>query len=412
MHIISKTEYITLDAKLRVGVLSDSQISPFDRKGESTFAKNLLAAFGTLKAQGCNVILFAGDICNVGGKYAYRTFMRCLKKAYDDELPVFLGVMGNHDYYLRTFAKRLFRKETGRSPFAHLVINGFHFIAASPDCSSMSAGYRKTSVWLAKELRSACADTPDRPVFVLTHNAPENTVYGSDVWGDKSLNGVFDEYPNVVNFSGHTHYSLLDERSFYRGKFMGLNTQSVSYTELEKGRMNGSVPPLAYTAPMGYILDFGDDKIDVLRYNMLENSEERANDRWSIPAIITGCVKSAAQSMAAPEMTGGQGVSRSDGENTEIAFAAARGKNFAHTYKLVFDDGTEQLYYGDFYLGEKHASDVQKLTLYGKAAGVYDVKVYAVDSAGRVSENCVEVPDTVVRKRTHYRRKLAPEIVY
>lgn len=46
MHIISKTEYITLDAKLRVGVLSDSQISPFDRKGESTFAKTCLRRSG------------------------------------------------------------------------------------------------------------------------------------------------------------------------------------------------------------------------------------------------------------------------------------------------------------------------------------------------------------------------------
>lgn len=77
----------------------------------------------------------------------------------------------------------------------------------------------------------------------MTHNQPENTSYGSEDWGDKNLDSVFSKYPNVIDFSGHVHYSLLDERSIWQGAYTVINTQSLSYTELEEGKENGTIPP-------------------------------------------------------------------------------------------------------------------------------------------------------------------------
>ena len=70
----------------------------------------------------------------------------------------------------------------------------------------------------------------------MTHNQPKDTCYGSEDWGDSSLNEVMSKYPNAVIFSGHSHYSILDERSIWQGDYTVLSTQSLSYTELEAGK--------------------------------------------------------------------------------------------------------------------------------------------------------------------------------
>lgn len=185
--------------------------------------------------------------------------------------------MGNHDYYgLRTpeNCRRLFTKKIGSSPFTHYTVNGFHFIGVSPDCEKMSDGYRKILPYLKIEIELAKKECGDRLIFVTTHNCAENTVYGSDDWGDKGLFDLFSQYPNLINFAGHLHYSLLDERSIWQGAFTAFGTQSTSYVELEKGKVNGSVPPDAYMFPMGYLLDFEEESITVRRMNFRLGKEE------------------------------------------------------------------------------------------------------------------------------------------
>lgn len=99
-------------------------------------------------------------------------------------------------------------------------------------------------------------------------------MYGSDDWGDKGLFDLFSQYPDLINFAGHLHYSLLDERSVWQGAFTAFGTQSTSYIELEKGKVNGSVPPDAYMFPMGYLLDFEEESITVRRMNFRLGKEE------------------------------------------------------------------------------------------------------------------------------------------
>ena len=68
--------------RLRVGVISDSQLTPYPHKRPTTFERNLLASFRTLKAYGCDMIVFAGDICNRASKNGYKLFKRCLDAAF------------------------------------------------------------------------------------------------------------------------------------------------------------------------------------------------------------------------------------------------------------------------------------------------------------------------------------------
>lgn len=414
MKINSKTEYINIAKELKVGVISDSQLSPFANDKVNTYQKNLIQALRTLKKKECNVILFAGDICNMASKYAYRRYKKSFAEVFGEEMPLVISVMGNHDYYGNFFARRIFEKELGVSPFSHYVINGFHFIGASPDCCSMHRAYLKTGEWLDKQLAEAVADTPDKPVFVITHHPPVDTVYGSDDWGDETLDKIFSKYPNVVDFAGHSHYSVVDERSYYTGKYRVVNTQSVSYIELERGKMNGSVPPDAHIAPMGYVMDFADKQIELIRYNLLTGEEEKQDMRWSIPYDIT-VSSHAKEPSAKPCMHYKSGSWYEENGATYLTFSSGEDDDFIHTYRLVYSDGEVQDYFSDFYKGIKYVSQVNdkiRLRIYGKEKGLYDIKIYAIDSYGQISEDYTVIQGVQIGKKDVYRRKLAPDIIY
>lgn len=411
MRIKSNTEYIELPSNIRAGVLSDSQLSPFANDKVNTYQSNLLKALITLKEKNCNLILFAGDICNMGSKHAYRRYKECFRQAFGENQPLTISIMGNHDYYSKLFARRLFQKELGQNPYTHYVINGFHFIGLSPDCCSMFYAYKKAGKWLDKQLQIACQDKPDQPVFVITHHPPQDTVYGSDDWGDRTLDKVFCKYKNVVDFAGHSHYSLLDQRSYYQGKYRVLNTQSVSYTEMERGKKNGSVPPDAHVAPMGYILDFGKDRIDILRLNLLTGEEQLQDKRWSIPYVIDNAAN-IEEDTSCPAMQEDIGNWYSDEKGVYINFLKGEDNYFVHSYKLVYSDGEEQFYFSDFYKGIDKMSKYQNIRLYDKERGVYDIKVYAVNSLGNASKNYTLIKAVEINKKDVYKRKLAPDIWY
>ncbi len=407
MQIVSDIEQIVVPRRLRVGVVSDSQLTPFRHKTPTTFERNLLAACRTLKEQDCAFVVYAGDICNRASKNAYKTFNRCFNSVFGDDKPVVQAIMGNHDYYAHPCPRRAFSRGLGQSPFTHYVVNGRHFIGASPDGCGMYDGYKKVRGWLEEQLRIAEADG-DGPVFVTTHNAPRDTVYGSDRWGDDSLAGVFDSHPQVVNFSGHTHYSLLDPRAFWQGRFTAFGTQSLSYVEMEKGIANGSVPPEAYSAPMGYILDFSDDGIIVMRYNMLTGREQRADERIILPAHTPPALSPAKRERRLPVFGEGEGSFALSDEGTVLRFPRAKD---AHSYELVFSSGEVQTYFSDFYLGDEAKGEEQALVLYGLREGVRDVTVTALSAYGERSAESVTVKGVKVLPR-RYRRKLAPEIWY
>ena len=189
--------------------------------------------------EGANVPVYVLEF--LLGQYCSSDDQSVIDEVFGEDKPVIQTIMGNHDYWSENDLSasdhiRSFEKALGQSPWTHYVVNGYHFIGASPNNGSMSCGYKLTSKWLARELEKASKDTPDKPIFVMTHNQPKDTCYGSEDWGDSSLNKVMSKYPNAVIFSGHSHYSILDERSIWQGDYTVLSTQSLSYTELEAGK--------------------------------------------------------------------------------------------------------------------------------------------------------------------------------
>jgi hypothetical protein len=144
----------------------------------------------------------------------------------------------------------------------HEVIKGYHFIGISLTAYS---GYTDQIEWVEQELQKAAADAPEKPIFVQMHYHAANTVYGSDLWGASDLNEIFEKYPQIIHFSGHSHYPINDPRSIWQEKYTALGCGTLSYFELEPGMIYGSIPPKAEDAFQFYIVEILEDDTVVVK---------------------------------------------------------------------------------------------------------------------------------------------------
>ena len=139
------------------------------------------------------------------------------------------AVLGNHEFYYQpAYTVSRYLTESGYdSADRHITISGYHFILMSP---SEYEGFNNDKIaWLSEQLAIAAADDPTgtKPIFVFQHHPAYDTVYGSeDEWGVTNLEPVFENYPQVVDFSGHSHFPINDPRSIWQGSYTELNTGS------------------------------------------------------------------------------------------------------------------------------------------------------------------------------------------
>ncbi len=407
INLIGKTEiksFETENASFKVAVISDTQIPPTEEalKNDDTYLQNLKKALTVIKNNNADMILFAGDIGDLGTRFAFQTYADAIDEIFGDDKPIIQTIMGNHDYWNKdAFSAvnhiKAFKEIMGESPWTHYVVNGYHFIGASPNYGSMTGAYKITSKWLDKELEKASADSEGKPIIVMTHNQPKNTSYGSEDWGDTTIDAVLSKYPNVIDFSGHVHYSLLDERSIWQGGYTVINTQSLSYTELEQGKENGTIPPNADSTPMGYIMDFSDNAIDIHRINFADGNmgtEEKSDMLWSFSLPYENNKKYSFESRKAdnkaPVMKDAQGTATVNKDKVVLSFAAGTDDDFVHSYKVLIDDSDEKYFFSDFYNGIDAMNTTVQLELENDGK-THQYKIYAVDSWGEESENCITI---------------------
>lgn len=254
---------------LRFVAMSDVHMGQTTDIEAERFAKAMKTAYdyaATQEYKGLDVLLVAGDMTNHG----YESEMEAFKEVLDQNVrdctrP--LLVMGNHEYFVETGKQVGARWERimCQSMNTHEVINGYHFIGVS---LTSYIGYTDQLEWLDAELQKAEAEAPGRPIFVQQHYHVTGTVYGSDLWGVPCLKEVFDKYPQVINFSGHSHYPINDPRSIWQGTFTALGCGTLSYFELEPGMVYGSIPPKATQVSQFYITEvYEDDSVAIKAYD-------------------------------------------------------------------------------------------------------------------------------------------------
>lgn len=233
---------------LRFAVTSDVHIREASNNFESRerLASFISTAYAYSDAQTdykkLDGIFFIGDITNGGTKEQQTYFFNYVKEHTRPET-VARAVIGNHEFYAtgnytaKSFeeAPKRFLEYSGYETMdVHLVIGGYHFLLMAMDNYNKNTntyfGATTKLAWLKKELDIAVADDSAKPIFVFQHEPPKSTVVGSAGGnGDIALDFVLANYPQVIDFSGHSHRPISDMRSIWQGEYTALGTGSLAY---------------------------------------------------------------------------------------------------------------------------------------------------------------------------------------
>lgn len=230
-------------ARMKMGVLSDLHLK--EAGDEDSFLK----ALAYFRDHGADAVLIAGDIAD-NGKVAqlqrcadawYRVFPN--DRAPDGRHVEKLFIYGNHDvwggwsgddnkfredsiYCNDRYAKVW--EDVFREPYSDFwlkTVRGIPVIGAHWTRRDNFDGLADFLKAHAKEI------DPSLPMVYTQHAHPKDTCMGPWAWGrdNGASTRALSACPNAVAFSGHSHYTLVDERSVWQGAFTSINTASLRY---------------------------------------------------------------------------------------------------------------------------------------------------------------------------------------
>ena len=431
------TEYTVGDGtNLKIAVLSDSQLPTKPEEAEwdifKTYIDNLHKALTKIKSENVDVIIYAGDAVHAGTEYSFNLFKSIWEQYFpfkDPKSPILNIILGNHDYYPKNpdypnhedderddpiiFQER-FEKYLGEKAFSHKVINGIHFINWSSENSSNDKSNTNTA-WAKEQIEIALKDDPtgnSKPIFITTHLGPIYTCYGTDLWGNKDVLETIKDHQNVISLSGHSHYSIIDDKSIWQGQFTAIQTQSTSYIELEPGTENGSIPRDEYNNyfvsrknPMGYFVYINKNEVRFKRFSY--TSDEYFYPDWVYPLPIDKKnfvynFETRKEQTALIAWEGNHKIELTNEISVDnekigiIKFDQPEGDTVPVKYKVIFRDPSgyekEYLFFSDFYLMPETRHEYIRLKvpkdIYDNKVK-YEVSVWAIDTWGRSSVNSI-----------------------
>lgn len=186
----------------------------------------------------------------------------------DDIIPV-IYTAGNHEYQhkINNNTHKLWFVNEVDDFNCHKVINGYHFIAGSSNYDAVME--EDTTTWMKAEIEKAMAEDPTgtKPIFVFGHTqAVRNVGYSTSnptydpYYAGKSAEFVewMKDYPQIVYFSGHTHYAMQQQTTIVQ----------VGFTQVVLGLAGGSnIGYPGNTTDTGFVRDNIDDLEGDLSYH-------------------------------------------------------------------------------------------------------------------------------------------------
>ncbi|MBR2867609.1 MAG: metallophosphoesterase [Clostridia bacterium] len=190
-----------------------------------------------------DALYVVGDFANSGTRPQMTAFKDTLDKNLRPGTDYTLS-LASHEFGSEgeEAALQKFAEIFAQEPDSHKIINGYHFISVT--CTNGCHFDEKKQTWVAEELAKAAKDDPKRPIFFFQHPHIMGTVYGSANWGEDELTAILMNYPQIIDFSGHSHAPINDPRSIHQRHFTCLGTGTLSYFELDEfDKVYGTVPP-------------------------------------------------------------------------------------------------------------------------------------------------------------------------
>ncbi len=267
------------DVVLRFSALSDVhfKVSP-EAKEVDRFRRSMAFMYeysAKQKYPNFDAMLVAGDFSDHGYEEELTLFRKIMDEGIKEGTETIL-CMGNHEYIAgsRERWERIFERDGNKV----YKVKGFSFVALSPERGTCRDGdYLYALDWFKNEVDKAAKEDPDKPIFTFQHYHITPTVYGSrgeDNWGIRDLYETLQEYPRVIDFSGHSHYPITDPRSAWQGNFTAFGTGTLSYFEMGgEGGKYSKFPEGYGNAAQMYVVEVRKDNSVVLKpYDLITNT--------------------------------------------------------------------------------------------------------------------------------------------
>ena len=213
-----------------------------------------------------DAVYIVGDFTEDGEEEQMRLVKESLDYGLRPETVVNLS-MASHEYHEphgESGARRQFDEIFRQPADTHRVIRGFHFISVTT--TDGCRFYKPQIDFAARELAIAHRDTPEAPIFFFQHPHLTDTVYGSIGWGKYDLNATLFNYPQIIDFSGHSHAPVNDPRSIHQDHLTSVGTGSFRDLELDEfDKIYGTFPPGKDTAAQMQIVEAYDDGSVLIR---------------------------------------------------------------------------------------------------------------------------------------------------
>lgn len=351
------------------------------------------------KYKDLDAVLFVGDFTQDGSPTSMQKFKSIVDANVREGTEAIVS-LGNHEFFSdEANTVENYERVFGKKDDEHLVIDGFHFIKLSPTRERFS---EEKLTWLRAELEEAKLDTPDRPIFVMQHHNAAGTIYGSTGWSAPGIYEVLADYPQVVDFSGHSHFPIQDERSLWQGEFTAIGTGTLSYVEMGLNEVSTD-----YVFPIGQDGDYRvgqssgerdygvfqivecdrDGNVRLTGYDITSGTllfeREFSTDKDS---FVTNDYKAEHTAIPRFPLLAKCTYTTDEGGDVLISVPQARSKDYIESYRAkVYCDGvTVGVFYalsGQIFIPTPSRVSVRISGL--EAGKEYKVEIYAVNAYGR-----------------------------
>lgn len=298
--------------RLRLSVLSDIHVTWFDEyhyEGYENLDRAL--ALHTEKLPFADAFLFTGDtvyqvdastksVC----ENLYPVIYERAKSLFNTYIPNTprVMIMGNHEYpqcnadpELTAAAQRMFREAYGQELDVHTRVNGYHVIAASVRSWKIPKS-PDVEAWLMKEIDTAIAEDPMKPVFLMLHNPLPGTVtfaikYTVGQYSDEFMAWLKTK-PQVITLSGHCHNVNEDDSCIWQGGYTQVNIPivAVGYMRFDGNGAANFQNDYGTVFGKSQSVQITVDENDLVTVYSYDNMTGNEIQRWEIdiPGIVSG----------------------------------------------------------------------------------------------------------------------------
>lgn len=312
-------------------VISDVHVIDSDDTTKNYLKNTLTYA----KNNNVDVILFNGDSISYATDEVYSIIDGVFEDVFGsvsvDNRPEFLFNMGNHEFYkdsscrhqdtdwdrefgkFKTFANKWMKQDISSNVYSR-NIKGVNYVVAFPGPGAKDGYYYLAALGQYSDndlasLKTALdeASKNGNPIVLGTHN-PWGYTYGEKGYRVVSeplfskMRTLLANYPNIINFTSHTHFSNLHDRDIDQTSFTSINVgphcygkyssedefdendDLVTYANVSDHSLsNDSIAQAQYgKTSFGIILDFGLDNMLVNRIN-LTKGQYYSHGSFTIP---------------------------------------------------------------------------------------------------------------------------------